>query len=82
MRRVQKKVLDKFDLIELAVLCQRIAADTTIGHISEEAYQLNLRWKRLVKRETPPPLDHNEVVKIQEEKDELRTHMVEFLASL
>jgi hypothetical protein len=81
--KVKRDDLERLDLVELAVLCQKVADDFSVGtQTAEQAWQLKREWVVLVARETPPPRSYKENDEIQMQKAALKTRMVDFLAAL
>lgn len=79
---LRKRDIERLDLVELAVLCQRVADNSTVdADTAERAWQLKREWIVLVARETPPPRHVREMDEIQAQKAELKNRMVEFLST-
>jgi hypothetical protein len=64
-----KKELEQLDLTRLAVLCQKVADDSSVEDpTAGKSWQLKRKWVVLVARETPPPLDFNTQAQIRKKR--------------
>jgi hypothetical protein len=75
-----KQELERMPPTELAVLCQRVADNPAayLTEASEEASQLKLEWAKLQSQPNP---NYAVQRKIEQQKDNLRIRMIEFLTS-
>lgn len=75
--------LERVNIIQLAVRCQKVADDSTMDEATaEKAWQLKRDWVVLVGRDTPPLADFKTHQRIQEELEALKKRMVEFLVTV
>jgi hypothetical protein len=78
-----RQELEQVNIIQLAVLCQRMADDPTVDElIAHKAQKLKREWVVLVGRDTPPPPDFKMHQQVQKEMAELKERMVQFLSTV
>jgi len=74
-----KEELERRNLTELAVLCQKVADDPSIAR--QKARQLHEEWVRLIQATTPPLSALKEQQEIEAQMESLKKRMAEFLAA-
>jgi len=76
-----KEELDALNIIHLAVLCQKVADDSSIDEeTATKAGKMKWEWAHLVSREPAPSYKENE--QIQDEKAALKKRMIELLITV
>jgi hypothetical protein len=78
-----KEELERMDLTQLAVLCQKVAeSPTASGEAADQARSMKQEWTLLIHATTPPLPDLKEQKAREAEMERLKRRMVSLLAAV